>query len=302
MRQIALATSLAAAGVVSANTTMKSVGFAYRDHANNDALKFSLTPADFAEPHFNLVLKRAVEDGGDLVFPIHKNAFRFSKASFTSGSLASGILDLSELSVNPHQDYTVLFAKKGLLFNHRNRWTCTVRSGEEDTPAIIAKKIADYVNDNVRNLGLKAELGSGESAAKITLTATVKGQSYVCIPTDALSSIEKVHINFAWFANGNKVPDVTRYIADLVSKAAADSGFEYTYRDANIYPGLFGSDKVAYNDYKDGVVVYTLCFAEPRMVKTTDDVVKQIVQIVLPSSVTTTNFDILLAAFGNEVK
>lgn len=302
MRQIVLGTSLASAGAVASNTTMKSLGFVYRDHANADALKFSLTSSDFAEDFFQLVLKRANADGGDLVVPFHKNKLTFSKAVFAAGSAATGTLNLSAITVTPGHDYTVIFCLKGVQFNERNKWTCTVRATDTDDAESIANKIADYVNANTANLGLTAVKGTSTDAGKITLTATEKGKSYVCVTADDLAGVSNLNLTFAWYNSGNKVPDVAKYIADLVSKAAADAGFEYTRNDNDIYPAFFGNPGIDLSAYASGAIVYTFAFAEPRLVKTTDDVVRQVVQVVLPSSVTVTSFDTLCAALGSQIK
>ena len=64
-------------------------------------------------------------------------------------------------------------------------------------------------------------------------------------------------------------------------------GYEYTYDDdlGALYP-KYHFNPLAQADGEDsGFNIYTLRFAEPRMVKTRDEVVHQIVQIVVPTSV-----------------
>ena len=71
----------------------------------------------------------------------------------------------------------------------------------------------------------------------------------------------------------------------MAEKAAADAGFEYTYRDAYyyLYPD-YPLNPLKSADAKDtGFTIFTLRFAEPRDVKTRDEVVNQIIQVAYPT-------------------
>lgn len=307
MRQVILATSLASAGAVASASTMGAVGFAYRDHANGDALKYSLTSSDFAEDYFNMVLKRAVANMGDIVVPFHKNKLMYSKATVTALASAGFVAaDFTSVTITPGFDYTVMFIRKGVKFNERNKWTFTVRANNTLDASALAIAITKYVNDNTEGLGLTASNSSGV----VTFTNVNKSDSYVIKFADDLTGVEnsssvavtELEIQPATVDSGAiKVADVTKYVADLVSKGAADAGFEDTYRQDNIYPGLYGADGADYSAYANGAIVYTFRFAEPRIVKTTDDVVMQVVQVVLPSSVTVTSFDTLVNALAKKI-
>ena len=70
----------------------------------------------------------------------------------------------------------------------------------------------------------------------------------------------------------------------MANKAAADAGFEYTYDEfAGLYPA-YPLNPLAQSDKADtGFTVYTIRFAEPRDMKTRDEVVHQIIQIAYPT-------------------
>lgn len=70
----------------------------------------------------------------------------------------------------------------------------------------------------------------------------------------------------------------------MANKAAADAGFEYTYDEfAELYPA-YPLNPLAQPDTDDkGFTVYTIRFAEPRDMKTRDEVVHQIIQIAYPT-------------------
>ena len=76
------------------------------------------------------------------------------------------------------------------------------------------------------------------------------------------------------------------YVADLADKAAADAGFEYTYDEGvNFYPG-YPLNPLAQPLAEDtGFDIFTIRCAEPRDVKTRDEVVHQIVQVAFPHGV-----------------
>ena len=76
-----------------------------------------------------------------------------------------------------------------------------------------------------------------------------------------------------------------KYVQDLAEKAAADAGFEYTYRDTNyyMYPNYPLNPLAQPNAADVGYTIFTLRFAEPRDVKTRDEVVNQIIQVAFPT-------------------
>lgn len=212
--------------------------------------------------------------GGDVIVPIYKNNFSFTKMVYQAAGAYTGNFTIPAPTVG--DDLTVVVVKKGVQFNERNKWTATMRVKDGQDASACAKELAEQLNNNSAS-GVKAVA----EAAKITITAVNKGEDYKIALGDDLFGVAVT-----------ETPAVTpladaNYIKDLAMKAAADAGIEYTYQDpANlIYPG-YPLNPLAQPDSVDaGYTVFTLKFAEPREMKTVDQSINQIVQIALPTGV-----------------
>lgn len=212
--------------------------------------------------------------GGDVIVPIYKNNFSFTKMVYQAAGAYTGNFTIPAPTVG--DDLTVVVVKKGVQFNERNKWTATMRVKDGQDASACAKELAEQLNNNSAS-GVKAVA----EAAKITITAVNKGEDYKIALGDDLFGVAVT-----------ETPAVTpladaNYIKDLAMKAAADAGIEYTYQDpANlIYPG-YPLNPLAQPDSVDaGYTVFTLKFAEPREMKTVDQSINQIVQIALPTDV-----------------
>ena len=210
--------------------------------------------------------------GGDVIVPIYKNKFSFTKMVYQAAGAYTGNFTIPAPTVG--DDLTVVVVKKGVQFNERNKWTATMRVKDGQNASACAKELAEQLNNNPAS-GVKAVA----EAAKITITAVNKGENYKIALGDDLFGVAVT-----------ETPAVTpladaNYIKDLAMKAAADAGIEYTYQDpANlIYPG-YPLNPLAQPDSVDaGYTVFTLKFAEPREMKTVDQSINQIVQIALPT-------------------
>lgn len=210
--------------------------------------------------------------GGDVIVPIYKNNFSFTKMVYEAAVAYTGNFTIPAPTVG--DDLTVVVVKKGVQFNERNKWTATMRVKDGQDASVCAKELTEQLNNNPAS-GVKAVA----EAAKITITAVNKGEDYKITLGDDLFGVAVAEI-----------PAVTpladaNYIKDLAMKAAADAGIEYTYQDpANlIYPG-YPLNPLAQPDSVDaGYTVFTLKFAEPREMKTVDQSINQIVQIALPT-------------------
>jgi hypothetical protein len=213
--------------------------------------------------------------GGDVIVPIYKNNFSFTKMVYQAAGAYTGDFTIPAPTVG--DDLTVVVVKKGVQFNERNKWTATMRVKDGQDASACAKELAEQLNNNPAS-GVKAVA----EAAKITITAVNKGEDYKIALGDDLFGVAVT-----------ETPAVTpladaNYIKDLAMKAAADAGIEYTYQDpANlIYPG-YPLNPLAQPDSVDaGYTVFTLKFAEPREMKTVDQSINQIVQIALPTGAT----------------
>lgn len=210
--------------------------------------------------------------GGDVIVPIYKNNFSFTKIVYQAAGAYTGDFTIPAPTVG--DDLTVVVVKKGVQFNERNKWTATMRVKDGQDASACAKELTEQLNNNPTS-GVKAVA----AAAKITITAVNKGEDYKIALGDDLFGVAVT-----------ETPAVTpladaNYIKDLAMKAAADAGIEYTYQDpANlIYPG-YPLNPLAQPDSVDaGYTVFTLKFAEPREMKTVDQSINQIVQIALPT-------------------
>lgn len=213
--------------------------------------------------------------GGDVIVPIYKNNFSFTKMVYQAAGAYTGDFTIPAPTVG--DDLTVVVVKKGVQFNERNKWTATMRVKDGQDASACAKELTEQLNNNPAS-GVKAVA----AAAKITITAVNKGEDYKIALGDDLFGVAVT-----------ETPAVTpladaNYIKDLAMKAAADAGIEYTYQDpANlIYPD-YPLNPLAQPDSVDaGYTVFTLKFAEPREMKTVDQSINQIVQIALPTGAT----------------
>lgn len=210
--------------------------------------------------------------GGDVIVPIYKNKFSFTKMVYQAAGVYTGNFTIPAPTVG--DDLTVVVVKKGVQFNERNKWTATMRVKDGQDASACAKELAEQLNNNPAS-GVKAVA----EAAKITITAVNKGEDYKIALGDDLFGVAVTETSAVTpLADAN-------YIKDLAMKAAADAGIEYTYQDpANlIYPG-YPLNPLAQPDSVDaGYTVFTLKFAEPREMKTVDQSINQIVQIALPT-------------------
>lgn len=220
-----------------------------------------------------IVLGRTSAEGGPVILPFYNNHFSFVKSSYKAAKTFVAEFTIPDVTVM--EDHSVIFIKKGIQFNERANWTATVHAYKtSETVNMIAKKIADYVNNNPL-LGLTAVA----DAAKVTVTATKPGVDYELVPADALFGMEIT------YTRGEAALNDAEGIKKLADMAAADAGFEYTYRDSYmyLYPN-YPLDPLAQPKKADyGFTVFTLRFAVPRATKTRDEVVHQIVQIAIPN-------------------
>ena len=210
--------------------------------------------------------------GGDVIVPIYKNKFSFTKMVYQAADAYTGNFTIPAPTVG--DDLTVVVVKKGVQFNERNKSTATMRVKDGQDASACAKELTEQLNNNPAS-GVKAVAAD----AKITITAVNKGEDYKIALGDDLFGVAVTET-----AAVTPLADAN-YIKDLAMKAAADAGIEYTYQDpANlIYPG-YPLNPLAQPDSVDaGYTVFTLKFAEPREMKTVDQSINQIVQIALPT-------------------
>lgn len=222
----------------------------------------------------NLVLGRAASKGGPVVLPLNSNHFSFEKSEYAAATTFSAKVTI--LNSNTKGEYAIILAKKGVKFNERNKWTVDEYIAETTSGSDLATKLAARINAIKKTTGLSATADSNA----ITITADNAGEDFSVIPAEKLSGVKPSNVVI-----GKPALNDAKYITDLANKAAADAGFEYTYRDVYVemYPN-YPLNPLKKDDASDtGFTVFTLRFAEPRAVKTRDEVVHQIIQVALPT-------------------
>lgn len=223
----------------------------------------------------NIVLGRSSEKGGSIAIPIFKNNFSYVKGVYEAATTFSAEITIP--TPTKIGDYSLIVALKGVKFNERNKWTAMIHVKDTSmTDKELAKKLAEAINNNGDNSGVKASVNE----AKLTITSVKEAVDYEIIGADELFGLTPTTITVGKPAYGD-----AKYVQDLAEKAAADAGFEYTYRDAYcyLYPNYPLNPLAQPNATDVGYTIFTLKFAEPRRVKTRDEVVNQIVQIAFPT-------------------
>lgn len=261
----ALSSGTFAEGAVDGNDGKVGVGY------YNAGIPTFDTGANITDKGF-LALVRTIAKGGPVVIPLYKKDFSWSKMTYSAPAAKTCTLVIPS-PADADTDFSVMAVKKGVKFNERNKWTATVHLKGSETATQIADKIVAYFMDgSTPRYGISVANSSG------TLTFTAAdGNDWEIIPCDDLQGTS-VTVTQAWDP-GKGTADMVR---DMADKAAADAGFEYTYKDAReyLYPnyplGAAGAFTGTYT-------VFTLRFAEPREMKTVEDVVHQIVQVAFPT-------------------
>lgn len=241
---------------------------------NNGQLAVTATGKEVTKEAM-LVLGRPSADGGPIVLPIFKNNFSFVKGVYSAATKFTA--DVTIPTPTKIGDYSLIVVLKGTKFNERNKWTAMVHVKDVSiTPAKLAEELTKAINNNSVASGVKAEA----SEAKITITADKSGINYAVLGADELFDIS---VNVT--AEGIPAYGDANYVKDLADKAAADAGFEYTYRDTYyyLYPNYPINPLKAKDAEDTGFTIFTLRFAEPRDVKTRDEVVNQIIQVAFPT-------------------
>lgn len=272
MRQFILAGNVAyASGNNISQVADGAVGVFYN---KNGVPTASATGKEFTKEAM-LVLGRSADKGGPIVIPIYNNKFSYVKSTYEASTTFSANVTVSA-PVNTG-DYSLIVVLKGVKFNERNKWTAMVHVSDTSlTAEVLAEKLAAQINNNSDGSGVTASASSGV----VTITANKAGVDYEVLGADELFGIE-VTVS----ANGIPARGDAKYVQDLAEKAAADSGFEYTYRDAYyyLYPEYPLNPLKSADATDEGFTIFTLQFAEPRDVKTRDEVVNQIVQVAFPT-------------------
>lgn len=287
MRNFVLGKTLGANNTLVDNLAAGAVGFATLNA--NGKLAITTAVDSFLDNNKKgyFVLGRSAELGGPVVLPVFANHFSYSIGEYQAATTFEGGIALPETIV-AGEEYTVIVVKKGVKFNERNKWTASVVAKDSDDTASIGAKLVVLINSNSESSGVTAEYDDGG----IVITSSTAGVDYTILGADRLLGAEVEVITGGSAAYGD-----ASYVRDLANKAAADAGFEYTYMgDVNyLYPD-YPLNPLKNADSEDtGFNILTFRFAEPREVKTVDDVIHQIIQVALPSGVSLDSLGEILA-------
>lgn len=277
MRNFILGKTLAANNTLIENLANGAIGFAALNSDGKLAITTDIDNIIGNSKKGYFVLGRSSELGGPVVLPVFANHFSYSIGEYQAATTFTGTIALPDTIV-AGEEYTVIVAKKGVKFNERNKWTASVVAKDSDDTASIGGKLVALINSNSESSGVSASY----SNTTITIEASVSGVDYTILGADALLGAEVTITTAGSTAYGD-----ASYIKDLANKAAADAGFEYTYMgDVNyLYPD-YPLNPLKVDDSSDtGFNILNMRFAEPREVKTVDDVVHQIIQVAVPSGV-----------------
>lgn len=256
-------------------TTAGQVSISYLDNGAETLVKDAVTAGKLKDRGM-ITWKNPNSELGQIVFPFYRKDLTYSVSAYAAATTFSANFTIA--SVEASSDYTVIIVKNGVKFNERNKWTSTIHAGKNDTPKTVADKIAAHINANTVGSGVSA-VSDNSTAGKITITAKKAGQPYTIVLADELQGLAVTTTTA-----GRPAINDAAAIKEMANKAAADAGFEYTYDEfAGLYPA-YPLNPLAQPDKADtGFTVYTIRFAEPRDMKTRDEVVYQIIQIAYPT-------------------
>ncbi|MFR7675338.1 MAG: hypothetical protein ACLU02_06875 [Clostridia bacterium] len=229
-----------------------------------------------------LIVNRSVDKGGHVVIPIHKNKFSYVKGVYQAGKVFKQVFTIP--APTTIGEYSMIVALKGVGFNQRNKWTASVYVKDVNKTANeLAEALAKAINNNTAGSKVTATVSKATatvSETTLTIDGQVVGMDYEVVPADLLTGLAATSIQKGEAAYGD-----AQYIIDLANKAAADAGFEYTYQEAGeLMRPHYPLNPLEVSDAADkGFTIFTLSFAEPRDVKTRDEVVNQIVQVAFPT-------------------
>jgi hypothetical protein len=256
-------------------TAAGQVSISYLNNGAETLVKDAATAAGLKNRGM-ITWKNPNSELGQIVFPFYKKDLSYSVSAYSATSTFSANFTIA--SVEASSDYTVIIVKNGVKFNERNKWTSTIHAGKNDTAKSIADKIAAHINANTVGSGVSA-VSDNTIKGRITITAKKAGQPYTIVLADELQGLA-----VATTATGFPAINDAAAIKEMANKAAADAGFEYTYDEfAGLYPAYPLDPLAQPNNADKGFTVYTIRFAEPRNMKTRDEVVHQIIQIAYPT-------------------
>lgn len=256
-------------------TTAGQVSISYLENGVENLVTDAATAAALKDRGM-ITWKNPNSELGQIVFPFYKKDLSYSVSNYSTATKFSANFTID--SVEASSDYTVIIIKNGVKFNERNKWTSTIHAGKNDTIKDIADKIVAHINANTVGSGVSAESDT-KIEGNIIITAKKAGQPYTIVLADKLQGLAVKTVTAGFPAINDAAA-----IKEMANKAAADAGFEYTYDElAGLYSAYPLNPLAQANSADKGFTVFTIRFAEPRDMKTRDEVVHQIIQIAYPT-------------------
>ena len=163
---------------------------------------------------------------------------------------------------------------------HKNKFSYVKGVYQAGKVNKTADELAEALAKAINNNSVGSKVVATASGATLTIDGQVVGMDYEVVPADLLTGLAATSTQKGEAAYGD-----AQYIIDLANKAAADAGFEYTYQEAGeLMRPHYPLNPLEVSDAADkGFTIFTLSFAEPRDVKTRDEVINQIVQVAFPT-------------------
>lgn len=221
-----------------------------------------------------IVVGRAAENGGPIVVPFYNKDLTYNFSGYTAPTKFKATFTMP--TSNYFDTYTIIAVKKGKLFNERCKFTIDAYFPVETNYNDIVNALIKQFETKEEALGLKASF----SAGTFTIEAVNAGEDYEIILADKLSDKTVTVVT-----SGSQGFGTYEHIVDLANKAAADSGFNYTYEEGvTMYPNYPLPADTTNSLATEQFCIFNIRFAEPRKVRTVDTVAHQIIQIAYPYS------------------
>lgn len=231
-----------------------------------------------AAGEFNIVVGRPAEKGGPIIVPFYHKNVTAAFQQYEARSVGQATIEFP-VTVNKGT-YSIIFVKKGKLFNERSNYTVSIYVNSDNTlSTTIRDKFITEINRIKDTLGLtdvSSNSGSVRDSSAIDLDLADDADLLEIIPADGLMGTKVTQFEVSSLGQGSYAD-----IVDLAEKCAADSGFNYTYDETvTLYPNY--PLPVQTVGETGGYDVLTIGFTEPRKVKTTDTYVRQLIHIAAP--------------------
>ena len=274
MRQFVLAGNVAYGG---ASVDAVAAGAVAMFYLNKDGVDTLVSTGKENFGRCNLVVGRGMEVGGPIVLPMFRYHMSYVRSDYKAGTKFHAEVTIPTDRMIPFCNYTVIVVKNGIQFNERNKWTATIAGGARPSAATIASSLARHLQNNKIGHGLTVTVAD----AKLTFDGN-DYRDYTILLADALTGVDVTMVH------AEKPINDACMIQDYHAKAWADMGFQNTEIEPNVlmYPKLHLGGWTDIDPQNKGFTVFTIRFAEPREMKTRDEVVHQIIQVAFPTGAT----------------